>query len=84
MIHWKVIHTYHYQLSFNILKSVWLTLKMRTMSVFVGVMIRYLNPKEKNPQRIKKLDREVWLQLAYKGIEFPVSVNLLNLSGRIL
>ena len=36
--------------------------------------IRYLNPQEKDPQRIKKSDKEILLQLDYEGIEFPVSV----------
>ena len=36
--------------------------------------IRYLNPQEKDPQRIKKSDKEILLQLDYEGTEFPVSV----------
>lgn len=35
---------------------------------------RFLNPQEKHPQRIKKLDREVIQDLDYKGIEFLISV----------
>ena len=36
--------------------------------------IRYLNPQQKEPQRIKKSDWEVLLELDYESIEFPVSV----------
>lgn len=36
--------------------------------------VRLLNPQEKNPQRIKKTDREMVQKLNYQGIEFPVSV----------
>ena len=35
---------------------------------------RFLNPRERNPQRIKKSDGEVILDLDFEGIEFPVSV----------
>lgn len=36
--------------------------------------IHYLNPQKKDPQRIKKSDREVLLDLDYDGIEFPISI----------
>ena len=35
--------------------------------------IRYLNPKEKKPQRITKSDKRMVDQLNYEGIEFPVT-----------
>ena len=35
--------------------------------------IRHLNPKEKNPQRIKKEDKKMINELNYDGINFPVS-----------
>ena len=35
--------------------------------------IRHLNPQEKDPQRIKKVDKEMIHKLNYDGIEFPVS-----------
>ena len=35
--------------------------------------IRHINPQEKNPQRIKKEDKEMINELNYDGIEFPVS-----------
>ena len=37
--------------------------------------IRHLNPKEKDPQRIKKEDKKMINELNYEGIEFPVSQN---------
>ena len=35
--------------------------------------IRHLNPQDKNPQRIKKSDKEYINRLDYSGIEFPVT-----------
>ena len=35
--------------------------------------IRHLNPINKNPQRINKMDKEMINQLNYNGIDFPVS-----------
>ena len=35
--------------------------------------IRHLNPQEKNPQRIKKEDKEMIEKLDYSGIKFPIS-----------
>ena len=35
--------------------------------------IRHLNPQEKNPQRIKKEDKEMINELNYDGIDFPLS-----------
>ena len=40
--------------------------------------IRHLNPQEKNPQRIKKVDREYIKNLNYSGIEFPVTIKQYN------
>ena len=40
--------------------------------------IRYLNPQDKYPQRIKKIDKEYINQLDYSGIEFPVTVKQYN------
>ena len=36
--------------------------------------IRYLNPQDKYPQRIKKIDRQYIKKLDYNEIELPVSV----------
>ena len=40
--------------------------------------IRHLNPQEKNPQRIKKSDKEYIENLDYSGIEFPVTTKQYN------
>ena len=40
--------------------------------------IRHLNPQEKDPQRIKKSDKEYINKLDYTGIEFPVTIKQLN------
>ena len=34
---------------------------------------RHLNLADKNPQRIRKEDREVFKKLNYQGVNFPVS-----------
>ena len=40
--------------------------------------IRHLNPRNNNPQRIKKTDKSFVKQLNYDGIEFPVSIKQYN------
>ena len=41
--------------------------------------IRHLNPqRQKNPQRIKKTDKQYIEKLDYSGIEFPVTVKQIN------
>ena len=40
--------------------------------------IRHLNPQDKNPQRIKKSDKEYINKLDYSGIEFPVATKQFN------
>ena len=40
--------------------------------------IRHLNPQDKNPQRIKKTDKEYINKLDYSGIEFPVTIKQYN------
>ena len=35
--------------------------------------IRHLNPQEKNPQRIKKVDKKMINEMNYDGIDFPLS-----------
>ena len=40
--------------------------------------IRHLNPQDKNPQRIKKSDKEYIKNLDYSGIEFPVTTKQYN------
>ena len=40
--------------------------------------IRHLNPQDKNPQRIKRSDKEYINKLDYSGIEFPVTTKHYN------
>ena len=40
--------------------------------------IRHLNPQKKDPQRIKKSDKEYVDKLDYSGIEFPVTIKQIN------
>ena len=40
--------------------------------------IRRLNPQDKNPQRIKKSDKEYINKLDYSGIKFPVTIKQYN------
>ena len=40
--------------------------------------IRRLNPRDKNPQRIRKSDKEYINKLDYSGIEFPVTTKQYN------
>ena len=40
--------------------------------------IRHLNPQEKYPQRIKKVDKPYVEKLDYTGIEFPVTIKQFN------
>ena len=40
--------------------------------------IRHLNPQDKDPQRIKKVDKPYIEKLDYTGIEFPVNVKHYN------
>ena len=40
--------------------------------------IRYLNPVDKDPQRIKKSDKQYIQDLDYTGIEFPVTTKQYN------
>ena len=40
--------------------------------------IRHINPQEKYPQRIKKVDKPYIEKLDYSGVEFPVSVKRYN------
>lgn len=40
--------------------------------------IRYLNPQDKDPQRIKRVDKTFIEKLDYSGFEFPVKINQIN------
>ena len=48
-------------------------IKNKDDECFRWCLIRHLNPQEKNPQRINKVDKEMINELNYDGIEFPVS-----------
>ena len=41
-------------------------------------LIRHLNPQNKNPQRIKKSDKEYINKSDYSSIEFPVTVKQIS------
>ena len=55
-----------------------INLKNNDNECFRWCHIRYLNPQDKYPQRIKKIDKEYINQLDYSGIEFPVNVKHYN------
>ena len=50
-----------------------INIKNKDDECFRWCHIRHLNPQEKNPQRIKKEDKEMINELNYEGIEFPIS-----------
>ena len=50
-----------------------INIKNKDDECFRWCHIRHLNPQEKNPQRIKKEDKEMINELNYEGIEFPAS-----------
>ena len=50
-----------------------INIKNKDDECFRWCHIRHLNQQEKNPQRIKKEDKEMINELNYEGIEFPVS-----------
>ena len=66
MTRWKVPHTSS--------KKGLVNLTNDDNECFRWCHIRYLNPQEKDPQRVTKSDKEILLQLDYEGIELPVSV----------
>ena len=55
-----------------------INLKNKDNECFRWCHVRHLNPRENNPQRIKKTDKAFMPQLNYQGIEFPVSVKQYN------
>ena len=55
-----------------------INLKNKDNECFRWCHIRYLNPQDKNPQRIKKSDKEFIKKLDYSGIEFPVATKQYN------
>ena len=55
-----------------------INLQNRDNECFRWCHIRHLNPRNDNPQRIKKIDKSFVEKLNYQGIEFPVSVKQYN------
>ena len=55
-----------------------INIKNKDDECFRWCHIRHLNPKEKNPQRIKKEDKKMINELNYDGIDFPLSQNHYN------
>ena len=55
-----------------------INLQNKDNECFCWCHVRHLNPRENNPQRIKKTDKAFVKKLDYQGIEFPVSVKHYN------
>ena len=50
-----------------------INMKNKDDECFRWYHVRHLNPQKKDPQRIKKEDKQLIEGLNYEGIEFPVS-----------
>ena len=61
----------------NSLKGL-INMKNEDNECFRWCHIRHLNPQDKDPQRIKKSDKEYIKNLDYSGIEFPVTIKQYN------
>ena len=55
-----------------------INIKNKDNECFRWCHIRLLNPQDKDPQRIKRSDKEYINKLDYSGIEFPVTVKQYN------
>ena len=55
-----------------------INIKNEDKECFRWCYIRHLNPQDKDPQRIKKTDKQYIEKLDYSGIEFPVNVKPYN------
>ena len=55
-----------------------INMKNKDNECFRWCHIRHINPQEKYPQRIKKVDKQYIEKLNYSGIEFPVCVKHYN------
>ena len=55
-----------------------INIKSKDNECFRWCHIRHLNPQDKDPQRIKKTDKQQIEKLDYSGIEFPVNVKPYN------
>ena len=55
-----------------------INLQNKDIECFRWCHIRHLNPQDKDPQRIKKTDKQYIEKLDYSSIEFPVTVKQIN------
>ena len=55
-----------------------INMKNKDNECFRWCHIRHLNPQDKDPQRIKKTDKQFIEKLDYSSIEFPVTVKQIN------
>ena len=56
-----------------------INLQNKDNKCFLWNLVRHLNPRKKNPQRITKSDREFAKRLDFSGISFPVTINQIKL-----
>ena len=56
-----------------------INMKNKDNECFRWCHIRHLNPQEKDPQRIKKTDKQYIEKLDYSSIKFPVTVKQINI-----
>ena len=61
----------------NSLKGL-INLKNEDNECFRWCHVRYLNPQEVHPERIKKTDKKIVQELNYQGVDFPVSLKDYN------
>ena len=55
-----------------------INIKNKDNECFRWCHIRHLNPQDRNPQRIKKVDKPYIDKLDYSGVEFPVAIKHYN------
>ena len=55
-----------------------INLKNEDPKCFLWCHVRHLNPQKKDPQRIKRSDREFEKKLDYSGITFPITINQIS------
>ena len=60
-----------------------INLKNEDNECFRWCHIRHLHPQDKNPQRIKKTDKQYIEKLDYSSIEFPVTVKQYNIIEKL-
>ena len=69
---------YYYYYYCKIPKKGLINLKYDDNECFRWCHIRHLNPQTKNPQRIKKSDKQYNNSLHYSSTEFPVTIKQIN------